>query len=162
VTGQPRPWRVLLRLALVGVTLATGCNSLFGIHEGKPRTICDDKNLAEPPIDDMEDGDGFICALNGWNGHWYTAGDGTSADLIPTSGFEPTLIADGKRDTSRYAAHFAGSGFTYWGALMGFDFIDQGLGTRPIDASRMGGSGSSDPSPLQRSDKTNPSTALAT
>jgi len=46
-----------LHLAFTAALLATGCNSLFGIHEGNPRPICvagDD--VLEPMIDDMEDG----------------------------------------------------------------------------------------------------------
>jgi len=110
-----------LHLAFAAAILATGCNSLFGIHEGHPRPICvagDD--ALEPMIDDMEDGDGFICELNGRNGHWYSFSDGTSTELTPPGDFDPTLIPGG-RGSSRYAAHLAGSGFTEWGAAMGLN-----------------------------------------
>ena len=114
-----------LHLALAVATLATGCNALFGIHEGHPRPICvagDD--ALEPMIDDMEDGDGFICKSNGRNGHWYTFSDETiNAELTPPGDFDPTMIPGG-RGSSLYAAHFAGSGFTEWGAVMGFDMHD--------------------------------------
>ena len=117
--------------------LATGCNSLFGIHEGTPRPICvagDD--ALEPMIDDMEDGDGFICELNGRNGHWYTFSDGTiTAELMPPGDFDPTLIPRG-RESSRYAAHFAGSGFTEWGAGMGLNMHGA---RQPYDATTVDG-----------------------
>jgi hypothetical protein len=99
--------------------LGTGCNSVFGIHDGKPRPICADGSM----IDDMEDGDGAICHTDGRTGGWYDFGDGTLGNLTPKSDgrFTPTLIEDGSRGTSRYAARFAGSGFTAFGAIMGFD-----------------------------------------
>lgn len=127
----------LRQLLFVIAALATGCNATFDIHEGKPRSICADPLL----IDDMEDGLGDICSMNGRRGGWYTVGDGTSTDLTPEAGtnFSPTLIGDGKRGTSRYAAHFTGSGFTAWGALMGFSFTDQDLARKPYDASTTGG-----------------------
>ena len=59
-------------LAFIAATLASGCNSLFGISEGTPRPVCTAANPLEPVIDDMEDGDAFICALDGRNGPWYT------------------------------------------------------------------------------------------
>jgi hypothetical protein len=73
-------------------------------------------------IDDLEDGDGSICATDGRAGGWYAFGDGTtSAELTPRPDvpFAPTLIEEGARGTSRYAARMWGSGFTAWGALMG-------------------------------------------
>ena len=56
-------WRMPV-LALVGVTLTAGCNSVFGIHEGAPRPMCTDSLM----IDDMEDGDGSICRTGGRRG----------------------------------------------------------------------------------------------
>jgi len=122
VTDQPRrwctEWRGLL-LALVGAALSTGCNSVFGIHEGAPRPMCTDSLM----IDDMEDGDGSICRTGGRRGVWFDFGDGSpTGDLTPRSDlpFTPTRIEDGSRGSSRYAARFAGSGFTAFGAFMGF------------------------------------------
>ena len=45
----------------------------------------------------------------------------------------------GGRDGSRYAARMTGSGFTGWGALMGFNLNVQGLGNEPISATGAGG-----------------------
>jgi hypothetical protein len=140
VTDQPgswcAEWRVFL-LAIVGATLTTGCNSLFGIHEGAPRSLCADSLM----IDDMEDGDGSICPTNGRTGGWYDFGDGTpTGELTQRSDvngrFAPTRIEDGSRGASRYAARFAGSGFTYWGAIMGFDLL---FPPKAYDASGLGG-----------------------
>lgn len=124
--------RRLLHLGLVAAGLASGCNYLFAIHEGKPRPMCTDPNV----IDDMEDGDAIICQSNGRNGVWYTAGDHTSDDLEPGSDFSPTRIADGSQGTSQYAARFTGSGFTDWGALMGFNLSvhDNAVGMVDVSA----------------------------
>lgn len=95
-----------------------GCNAIFGIHEGTPRPLC-----ADPlTVDDMEDGDRWICRTDGRSGSWYVFGDGSAGELSPKdAAFAATRIEDGARGTSRYAAHFAGSGFTKWGAIMGLD-----------------------------------------
>jgi hypothetical protein len=124
--------RRTLRLAFIAGMLTTGCNSLFGIHQGTPRPICGDPNV----IDDMEDGDAIICQSNGRNGVWYTAGDHTSDDLEPGPDFSPTRIADGSQGTSQYAARFTGSGFTDWGALMGFNLSvhDDAVGMVDVSA----------------------------
>jgi hypothetical protein len=118
---------------------AVGCNPIFGIHEGKPRPICADPsgNL----IDDMEDGDGFICEMSGRKGHWYVVGDPTSTMLGPGDGtsLEPSLIDDQESGTSRYAARFTGSGFTGWGALMGFNLNVQDVAFQPYNAVAVGG-----------------------
>jgi hypothetical protein len=129
--------RRLHHLVFAAATLASGCNTLFGISEGTPRPVCTETPL-EPLIDDMEDGDGSICALDGRNGFWYTVGDGTSSDLTPGLPFAPTKIPGG-HGTSQYAARFTGSGFTDWGALMGFGLNRPGIGTLPYDASSAGG-----------------------
>lgn len=126
-------------VAVAALAFAPSCNALFGIDEGKPRPICVDPAISEPIIDDMEDGDGAICQKDGRNGHWYTVPDGTpQAEWSPQGDLEPVLIPV-PRGTSHYAAHFVGSGFTDWGALMGFNLNDQALGRQPIDVSSAGG-----------------------
>jgi hypothetical protein len=129
--------RPALRRALLAVTLATGCNPLFGIREGQVRPVCmgADSGLL---IDDMEDGDGFICDANGRHGHWTTFSDGSSTDLRPGGEFNPTLIEDGKRGNSRYAARLTGSGFGSY-AGMGFDLHQEDLARRTYDASTADG-----------------------
>ncbi len=124
-----------LHFTFMTAALATGCNSIFGIHQGNPRPICADARL----IDDMEDGDDVICRSGGRNGAWFDFGDGTTTgDLTPKSNerFKPTQIEDGARGTSQYAARFSGSGFTVFGAIMGFEFRDP---KQPFDAGGLGG-----------------------
>ena len=113
---------------------------------GGPRSSCQppdtncadlDSRCADPlVIDDMEDGDSAICASGGRQGFWYSAGDGTSTDLTPgqDADFLQTEIPGG-RGTSHYAARLTGSGFTDFGALMGFAPNDG----KPYDASGASG-----------------------
>jgi hypothetical protein len=128
-----------LRLAFVAAaTLAGGCNAVFGIHDGTPPPPCYDPTGWL--IDDMEDGTSDICNLDGRHGYWFTVGDGTSTMLDPAQGtpFTPAMIPGG-RGKSHYAARFTGSGFTDFGAFMGFDFDAQGTATKTYDASSTGG-----------------------
>ena len=79
-------------------------------------------------IDDMEDNDGSIAAVNGRVGAWYTYNDQTaSATQVPKQGDAFTMTAGG-RDGSVYAANTHGSGFSVWGAGYGFNLKDPGDG----------------------------------
>jgi hypothetical protein len=132
-TSRALPFAFWLVTRVAGTVAIVGCNPVFGIHEGKPRSICADTNPSESLIDDMEDGDGFICKLSGRNGHWYTADDQTPGSVVvPRGTLDPTLI-QGKRGTSQFAAHFTGSGVTRWGATMGFALNVVGTGTTTVD-----------------------------
>ena len=137
--GSPVGCRAL-RLAFFAATLTSGCNAVFGIHEGSPPPPCYDPSGLGLLIDDMEDGTGDICDLGGRKGGWYTVGDGTSTMLEPAGGstFTPTAIPGG-RGQSHQAARFTGSGFTGWGALMGFELDTQNLMNKPYDASSTDG-----------------------
>jgi hypothetical protein len=127
------------RTAFVAVTLTAACNPLFGIHQGNPRPICVGVDDAfDPLIDDMEDGDGFICESLGRHGHWYPFSDGTSVNLTPAGDFNPSLIP-GRRGTSLYAARLAGSGFTNLGAGMGFNLNKPDLARLSYDVSTIDG-----------------------
>ena len=121
-------------------TLAGGCNSVFGIHDGTPPPPCYDPGPTPLLIDDMEDGVGDICNLGNRQGYWYTVGDGTEGTLSPAQSatFTPTMIPGG-RGSSHYAARFTGSGFTGWGALMGFNLDAVGLMRQTVNASSTGG-----------------------
>jgi hypothetical protein len=138
---RARGGRRALHLAfIVGATLVGGCNSVFGIHEGTPPPPCYDPGPSPLLIDDMEDGVGDICNLGNRQGYWYTVGDGTSTTLTPAQDatFAPTLIPGG-RGSSHYAARFTGSGFTDWGALMGFNLDKVALMNQTVNASSTGG-----------------------
>ncbi|HVK74558.1 MAG TPA: hypothetical protein VM734_14600 [Kofleriaceae bacterium] len=71
-------------------------------------------------IDDLDDGDDAILEANGRLGGWYTFNDETmtGTQMPPGTGFSPTA---GGADGTPYAAGTTGSGFTEWGAGMGFD-----------------------------------------
>jgi hypothetical protein len=126
-----------LWVCVLGLLLAD-CNAIFDISERTPRPLCADALL----IDDMEDGDGLICPTSGREGWWSASGDGTvSGELNPRSDgpFEPTLIEEGARGTSRYAVRLRGSGFTAWGAGLGLEFASaQGYDAVGLGASDSG------------------------
>ncbi len=71
-------------------------------------------------IDDLEDGDDAISEANGRMGGWYTFNDETAAgtQIPPAASFAPTT---GGAGGSAFAAGTSGTGFTVWGAGMGFD-----------------------------------------
>lgn len=117
------------RGALLAACVLAGCGggaSSAG-HCGDPLTI-----------DDLEDGDRFICETAGRHGSWSVVGDGTSTNLSPSGDFTPTLIPDA-RDGSRYAARMTGFGFTNWGAAMGVSLDGKGSDVATYDASAYGG-----------------------
>jgi hypothetical protein len=128
---------VLAVMTLIVPTLLS-CRQIVGIKSGP--SGCIDPLM----IDDLEDGDRFICnssASDGRNGVWITLGDGSSTGtLMPTTeDFKPTLIDDG-RPESRFAAHFRGSGFTDWGAFMGLELTNEAATSgAPYDATRVQG-----------------------
>ncbi|MEP6652226.1 MAG: hypothetical protein ABJA82_02645 [Myxococcales bacterium] len=126
--------RRALVLAFTASALASGCNSVFGIHQGSPRPMCVDFFT----IDDMEDRDEVICQRFGRTGQWFDFGDGSpTGELTPSSNgaFTPERIPGGSRGTSLYASHFSGSGFTIFGAIMGFDLN----GGQTYDVGGLGG-----------------------
>ncbi|MFZ5891633.1 MAG: hypothetical protein ACOY0T_11320 [Myxococcota bacterium] len=87
-------------------------------------------------IDDLEDGNLFILALNGRTGNWFSYGDGTGSSLI-----EPFPLP-APRAGSTTALHYAGSGFMTWGSGIGFDFNNTGGSQNtknPWDASAYNG-----------------------
>jgi hypothetical protein len=79
-------------------------------------------------IDDMEANTGSILTTHGRVGAWYVYNDATAGAVEhPGTPFADTLL-DPPRGTSHYAARMDGSGFTTWGAGMGFNFHDPGDG----------------------------------
>jgi hypothetical protein len=74
--------------------------------------------LTEELIDDMEDGNEFIFAVDGRRGTWSVGNDGTpGGEQEPRNPFVMTLIPSG-RGKSKYAAYTSGHGFTGWGTVM--------------------------------------------
>jgi hypothetical protein len=77
-------------------------------------------------IDDMETGTGSILGRNGRVGAWYTYNDETEGGAqSPEMG--ASFVPDSGGHGGMYAAHTAGSGFTEWGAGMGFDLANDGV-----------------------------------
>jgi len=92
--------------------------------------------LAEPVIDDLEDGDDAIKATGARVGYWYTYNDGTLGALqvpAPAAPFKAT--APGSTASPKFAATTSGPKFTMWGAGMGFDFHSVASKSCPYDAS---------------------------
>jgi hypothetical protein len=71
-------------------------------------------------IDDLDDGDDNIPMVNGRRGFWYVYNDESASgtQTPPSNNFAPTAMG---ADGSAFAARTTGSGFTVWGAGMGFD-----------------------------------------
>jgi hypothetical protein len=84
-------------------------------------------------IDNMEDRTGSIADVGGRNGPWFTYNDETltgqqtpkaGAVFSPSANDPPRLIPESLGGgESHYAAQTTGSGFTTWGAGMGFNFL---------------------------------------
>jgi hypothetical protein len=111
------------------LAIAPACRQIAGIHElPKP---CGDPLM----IDDMEDGDPSICSTNGRIGSWFSFGDGSGGMQT----LAPNADTEGERGASHHAVHFTGSGFTDWGAIVGFNLNDAGLGRHVYDAGGAGG-----------------------
>jgi hypothetical protein len=84
---------------------------------GDPGDVIAEENM----IDDLDDGDGLLLVRGGRVGAWYTYNDRSpDGTQTPATGvaFLPTTGGPGE---SVYYANTQGSGFTVWGAGMGFD-----------------------------------------
>jgi hypothetical protein len=87
----------------------------------------------EELIDDLNDGDRFIPAVNGRSGAWFDSHDSSPNGKMspdPRTGFAPTNTGDGCR---KYASYVSGSGYVLDGAAFWF-----GLGS-PYNASKYTG-----------------------
>lgn len=93
--------------------------------------------LSEHIIDDMEDGNDSICRTDGHVGTWFTTNDQSNGGIQlppPLAIVRPEQISDG--DDSLYAIHMSGSGWTNWGATIGFNI--RSANAQPYDASAFG------------------------
>jgi hypothetical protein len=114
----------------------------FHAHQGRPDVAV---QLAPVPIrrgppvptlrviDDFEDADDFILEHDGRVGRWTAFNDGTGTQS-PPAGVGNFASSTPGRD-SGYAARTTGSGFTSWGAGIGFDLNNDGSGKQVYDAS---------------------------
>jgi hypothetical protein len=85
-------------------------------------------------VDDMEDGDAGIVPDAGRNGYWYASGDATKGATItpPSTKFAMTQLT---ADRSSYAASLKAVGFTDWGSVLGFNFVELAGDVKAYDAS---------------------------
>jgi hypothetical protein len=88
-------------------------------------------------IDSMEDGSGSIDFTAGRSGFWFSFNDKSGKQYPETDlpGSFPMSSLDRPRGSSHYAARSFGSGFSGWGAGIGFDVRAQA----PYDASGYAG-----------------------
>jgi hypothetical protein len=96
-------------------------------------TTCTAPASNEDLIDDLNDGDRFIQKSSGRVGSWSDSHDNVPTGVMypdPVNPFTPTDTGDPCR---KYAAYVKGSGFSDWGANLGF-----GLGS-PYNASKYSG-----------------------
>jgi hypothetical protein len=80
----------------------------------------DAKPFDKKVIDDLDDGNDQLPMVDGRRGFWYVYHDTTvgGVQTPPDTDFNPTAMG---ASGSAYAARTTGSGFTEWGAGMGFD-----------------------------------------
>jgi hypothetical protein len=95
--------------------------------------------LPENMIDDLDDGDSVLLPSGGRAGAWYTYNDMTAAGLQTPAMGSPFMPSPGGANGSAYAAGTQGSGFTVWGAGMGFDLDVQQSVKHAYDASAFHG-----------------------
>ncbi len=112
-----------------GTTTATSGSSSgssgSGTSEGGGGGACS-APMGAVLVDDMETGMGSIIATGGRMGAWYTYNDGTATGTQTPTVMTPFMQAalSPARCASHFAAETKGSGFTTWGAGMGFNFND--------------------------------------
>jgi hypothetical protein len=81
--------------------------------------------LVFEPLDDMEDGNAFVLAADGRDGHWDVSNDATAGSMQapPAASFTMAELLDATRPDSLFAAYTKGSGFKGWGAIMTVSMI---------------------------------------
>jgi hypothetical protein len=100
--------------------------------------VVDAGTTCGPLIDDMEDGDGYICKGDGRVGRWYTfiVGGGTVSPASTTIPAPPALTPAG-RDTGIYGMHIVGSSAS--GGALGVDLKNDGITYGTYDAGQYNG-----------------------
>ncbi len=136
--------RVLGALVFTSMVACAGGGSDGGGGNGDSGVVPPDDGepvVIEPEnlIDDLDDGDGSINETGGRIGAWYVYNDETATGQQtpdPTKDFAPA--AGGPNDAG-FMAQTTGSGFTEWGAGMGFDLNNPGEAKGIWDASAFKG-----------------------
>jgi hypothetical protein len=105
-------------MVAIGVTAAvanTGCAADPGGGAGAMVTV-----LEEDKIDDLEDGNQSILAKGFRQGDWYVFADETPGGMLNPA-MNTFAVEPAGADTPLGSARMRGSGFTEWGAGLGFD-----------------------------------------
>jgi hypothetical protein len=111
-------------IATAGSTAAGG--SSVGGSGGAPTVVCGgaprQANGMQPLIDNMEDQDRFIDAVEGRSGSWFTYNDNTGGVQAPSPVANDFFMESVSSDASggHFVAETYGAGFSSWGAGMGF------------------------------------------
>lgn len=138
--------------ALVALGLLTGCGQAEGhrlggqlestegikdpISAGKLRIGLCGSDADLELVDDMEDRNQAILQTAGRAGSWFSFNDLTGMQVpVMSSSIFPMSATDPARSGSQFAVLTKGSGFTGWGAGVGFEFAS----TLAYDASRYAG-----------------------
>jgi len=135
--GSPITCPVACRMTATGGTCSDGSDAGGGGSDGpasQPDTSTSgtDVRVSTSPcgdprmIDDMEDGDGYICRHGGLVGQWYTAG---STMVMPDQTLHPipSAVISPPRDTSTYGMHMSAPyGYAY-GGILGVDLQYDGV-----------------------------------
>jgi len=113
----------------------TGDDDTGDDDTGDDDTGDDDTSVDSHLIDDLEDGDDSIPEVDGRMGSWYTYNDGSvGGQQTPASNVTFAPTAGGPAGSS-WASRTEGSGFSVWGAGMGFDLNNDGVSKGVYDLS---------------------------
>lgn len=97
------------------------------------KCVPDDPYEPEHVLDTLEDGDFNIPEIDGRKSNWYVFGDGTGTITFNVQLIEGTELTRGS--ASQFAMHAKGTGFTSWGAGVGFDLKQVNGAKTAYDAS---------------------------
>ncbi len=117
-----------------GAAAGEGNQASGGTSAGGTTAGAGGSGPSELVLDDMEDGNYSFFLGTGSRGRWYLSNDGSAGTQTPA--IEQLMaVIPGGREQSLLALHTAASGFSGWGASVGFTF-ENGVGQRaPFDAS---------------------------
>ena len=104
---------------------------------GTTPTTCTPTPATAVVLDDLEDGDKTISVtIRPLVGYWFAFGDGTGTLTPPAATWMPTAMGAGG---SAFAACLQGTGFTGYGAGIGFNLMDLTTVKCPVDGTALTG-----------------------
>ena len=110
-----------------------------GTRHGRRQQRAAASDLPANMIDDLDDGNSVLLQQGGRQGAWYTYNDMTTAGLQTPAMGSPFTPSPGGAHDSAFAASTEGSGFSVWGAGMGFDLDVEQSVKHPYDGSAFHG-----------------------